>query len=556
MDRLEFWWDLAGPSSIINKVVQAVENRERVICLAAPDPRPEGLSKAVERRIRSELSLECATLDLSREDQAQPIPHLLAGLLGVPAVEIGSVSEFAAHPGLADQVLIIDGIDRTHLRRWGLFMRQLHLLRPEGMVVGPVVIALLPIGLNRDERVALLGMARSITTQGAVSRYDAISYAAQIGIRPSPDLVSRVGHAAAIDVAAWSRELLETMMVWEASDQIDPFALLEREAEKGRCSFPCWENGLVDYWDDEPAVHAVAAVQYGMRGHLRRRIWSAQAGVLLPFAYRILKSLIARHQDVLANRVSPERPYIKKYGPREVEVTDYWKLEFYDLQQVAEDILSPEERELRRLAQVTRNAVAHPGVIRPDQLARISEFYENHRDLIEGDVPGWNWPRCGQAMIITVGPSGAGKSTWSVQQGIEVVSSDEIRKEMSPDGEMPGSQAGVFHKVRAASSRVLEDGRDVIVDAMHLLSEHRLRQIAIAPPDIRIKYVLIDRPLADKLRDAGWRTGRGIVEKYDELFPAQVAAALQGDGRSEIQVVDLRKATPAEAENSERQPSK
>jgi hypothetical protein len=91
---------------------------------------------------------------------------------------------------------------------------------------------------------------------------------------------------------------------------------------------------------------------------------------------------------------------------------------------------------------------------------------------------------------------------------------------------------------------------------MHLLSEHRLRQIAIAPPDIRIKYVLIDRPLADKLRDAGWRTGRGIVEKYDELFPAQVAAALQGDGRSEIQVVDLRKATPAEAENSERQPSK
>jgi hypothetical protein len=167
----------------------------------------------------------------------------------------------------------------------------------------------------------------------------------------------------------------------------------------------------------------------------------------------------------LAKTVSLERPFTKKYGTREVEVTDCWKLEFYDFQQVAEDILSPVERELRRLAQVTRNAVAHPGVIRPNQLARISEYYENHRDLIEGDVPGWNWPRCGQSMTLTVGPSRAGKSKWSIEQGAEVVSPDEIRKESNPDGETPGSQAGLFHKVRAASSNVLEDGRD----AMHIL---------------------------------------------------------------------------------------
>jgi hypothetical protein len=89
-----------------------------------------------------------------------------------------------------------------------------------------------------------------------------------------------------------------------------------------------------------------------------------------------------------------------------------------------------------------------------------------------------------------------------------------------------------------------------------ILPEHRLRQIAIAPPDIRIKYVVIDRPLADKLRDAGWRIGRGIVEKYDGLFPAQVAAALQGDGRSDIQVVDLRSADPADAEREQRQLAK
>lgn len=89
MDRLHVWWDLGGPSSVINKIVQAIGNRERVLCLAAPNPRPAGLAGAIERRLRSELSLECATLDVSREDQADPIPHVLAGAFGISAV--GSV---------------------------------------------------------------------------------------------------------------------------------------------------------------------------------------------------------------------------------------------------------------------------------------------------------------------------------------------------------------------------------------------------------------------------------------------------------------------------------
>jgi predicted kinase len=548
MDRLDIWWNLAGPSSITNKIVQAVGNRERVLCLAAPSPRPAGLCAAIERKLRSELSLESATLDVSREDQTQPIPHLLAGSLGVPAVEIGSVGEFASHPGLADQVLIVDGIERSALRRWGLFLRQLHLSRSEEMIVGPVVIVLVPIGLNRDELAVLNGSARFLSTQGSVGRYDAISYAAQIGTRPSADLVSRVGHATTIDLAAWSRELLENMLAWEVSDQIDPFALLERAAQAPNLRFPCWENGLVDYWDDEPAVHAVAAVKYGMHDHLRRRLWSAQAGVLLPFAYRILRSLIRRHKDFLAKKVSPQKPWIKKYGTREVPVIDYWKLEFYDFQQLTENILSPEEAELRRVAHAIRNKVAHPDLVKPDQIARISDYYEAHRELVEADVPGWNWPRCGQSMILTVGPSGGGKSRWSAAQGVEIVSSDEIRKETNPDGETPGSQAGIFHRVRAASSKILEEGRDVIVDAMHVEAEHRLRQISIAPPDVGIRYVIIDRPRAEKLRDAGWRAGRGIVEKYDDIFPVKVIAALDGDGRPDIQVDDLRAQVPTSSQ--------
>jgi predicted kinase len=143
-------------------------------------------------------------------------------------------------------------------------------------------------------------------------------------------------------------------------------------------------------------------------------------------------------------------------------------------------------------------------------------------------------------MTLTIGPSGAGKSKWSGEQPVDVVSSDDIRKEISLDGETPGDQSAIFDRVRTDSSRVLGAGRDVIVDAMHIEPEHRLRQLSIAPPDTKIRYVVIDRPLAEKQRDAGWRAGRGLIEKYDRLFAAQAEVALKGDGRPDIQVVDLR----------------
>jgi len=540
MEREQIWWEQPGPANVVDRVVKAVASRRRALCIAAPDPRPSGLYAAIERKLRADLSLECATLDVAGEDQSQSIPHLLAGFLNVPAVEIGSVSDFASHPGLVDQVVVVDGIDRRHLRRWSLFLRQL-ISEPAGeAIVGPVVILLFPVGLPRDESVELRGPAQVVTTLGMIDRYDTASYIASIGGRPAQDLVSRVGHAVAIDVAAWSRELIEKMIVWEAADQIDPFALLERCADRSSCGFPCWENGLVDYWDDEPAAHAVAAIKYGLREHVRRRVWSAQASVLLPFTHRILRSLISRYQHILSKMVSPEKPLIKKFGDHEKVISDFWQLEFYDFKDFTKHLLSRQETDLMKIAAWTRNKVAHRDIIEPERITQFSDHYEAHRDTLDCDIAGWNWPRCGQTMTLTIGPSGAGKSKWSGEQPVEVVSSDNIRKEISPDGETPGDQSAIFNRVRTGSSSVLGAGRDVIVDAMHLEPEHRLRQISIAPPDTKIRYVVIDRPLSEKQRDAGWRAGKGLVEKYDRLFAAQAEVALKGDGRPDVQVVDLR----------------
>jgi hypothetical protein len=75
---------------------------------------------------------------------------------------------------------------------------------------------------------------------------------------------------------------------------------------------------------------------------------------------------------------------------------------------------------------------------------------------------------------------------------------------------------------------------------MHIEPDDRLRQLAIAPADVEKKYALIDRPLADKQRDGGWRGQKGLVDKYHRLFVDHAGAALAGDGRDDVEIIDLR----------------
>jgi hypothetical protein len=75
---------------------------------------------------------------------------------------------------------------------------------------------------------------------------------------------------------------------------------------------------------------------------------------------------------------------------------------------------------------------------------------------------------------------------------------------------------------------------------MHVEVEDRKRQSAVAPPDVRVRYVIVDRPLDEKRRDGGWRLEKGLVDKYDRLFVDQVAAAMTGDGSANVEIVDLR----------------
>ncbi len=539
MERQEIWWRAGGPASLLARIVRAVGRGERVVCVEAPDPRPRGFADALDGELRRELSLSCRRLDFSDASQRESLPHLIAERLDVAAAEIASVDDFADHRDLADTVVVVDGVDRQELRRWGLFLRALN-AKSGGPILGPVLIVWIPIGLTKAARKELCGRANAISTMGSISRYDTIAYLSQLGMRAYPDLRARVGQAVMIDVAAWSRDLLDDMLSWEVDDQIAPFVSLEKLGELNALRYPSFENGLVDLWDDEPTAHAAAAMRHGLKNHVRRRVWAAQAGVLLPFTYRILQSFVHRYRDTLDRNVSPQNPYVKDYNGRQVTVTDPRKLEFYDVSTFIGRLMPAREKELLKITRWARHETAHRNVISPDDIETLSDHYEANRDVLEGDIPGWDWPRCGQELTLTIGPPAAGKSRWASRLGIAVVSSDEIRKELGGEMVFNADQATVFREVRDRARKHLAQGDCVVVDAMNLESAHRARQISIMPRDLPIRYAVIGRPLEDKQRDAKWRAEKGLVEKYHGPFRECLEMALGADGLDGIEVIDLR----------------
>lgn len=83
--------------------------------------------------------------------------------------------------------------------------------------------------------------------------------------------------------------------------------------------------------------------------------------------------------------------------------------------------------------------------------------------------------------MVLVGLPGSGKSTWLAQQGIQAISTDQIRAILSDDVTNQNIHARVFATARYLLRQRLAIGRTVsYMDATHLTPAERLPYIEIA----------------------------------------------------------------------------
>jgi predicted kinase len=161
-------------------------------------------------------------------------------------------------------------------------------------------------------------------------------------------------------------------------------------------------------------------------------------------------------------------------------------------------------------------------------------------------------PLCEPGLLtLMVGPSGAGKSMWlasevAAQYGIHlshVISSDQIRTDLCGDFRDQTKNDEVFAALHAVVKIRLSHGLPCVVDATNLRRKDRMAAAALAKGG-KVRYVVIDRPMEEKARDAGWRAALpfDLLKKHQDTFGSQIKDILAGDKQANVEVIDLRRA--------------
>jgi hypothetical protein len=77
-----------------------------------------------------------------------------------------------------------------------------------------------------------------------------------------------------------------------------------------------WSRGMVDLTEGEESVHSAALALADLQGTVRRRIWSAEVGVMLPFVEE-------RHQKILSHLAGVLKvPFTTRFGELISDVHD------------------------------------------------------------------------------------------------------------------------------------------------------------------------------------------------------------------------------------------
>lgn len=165
-------------------------------------------------------------------------------------------------------------------------------------------------------------------------------------------------------------------------------------------------------------------------------------------------------------------------------------------------------------------------------------------------------------LTIMVGPAGAGKdhylnntspsAAWKATTGtgwqrVTVVSSDQLRQDLCGDFRDQSKNKQVFELFHSLVKTTLEHGGNVVANSTHIKRADRLATLACAPADCEVEYVVVDRPLQDKIRDGQWRNevrvkNMPLIEYHDQVFKSNLAQILAGDNDPRVTVKDMRHA--------------
>lgn len=534
------WWDLPGPAGFLRDAADRIaSDAVGIVGVSLPSLRPKGLLDALAAHVEEEIGLRAILLDAASFDPGQSPAHALAAAAGAQPGEIRSTKDFITAPQLADYLFILDAISLEAWDVWSLFLRTFRTERiASDRLAAPRLVIVQPAKLPPGEAAVSLG--RDILQwKKIVTRSDMQLYVETL-LGPGDDLVHRTSVATITETACWDPDLAQLLAGRGISDRLNPTALLSG-ANLQNLGEPCWSNGLVDIWDGGAHVHTLALVGQDGGELLTRRIWRAHVGAIFPAVELVRQTFVRRYFDELQAQMPIQKQFhqtVRTYNhPLELEIND---VAYYLRDQIPID-----EKRLLYHFKDLRTAMAHMEPANAQLIVQASTAWNAFAKsaTFNEEAMAWQWPRCGQRLVLLVGPSGAGKSTYASKTYLtdEILSSDAIREELFGTSDMGGNQEHIFQLLRVRAQVRLSSGRSAVIDATNIRQRDRIANALLVPRDIPVDYILIDRPMSEKERDAGWRAEKpDLLENHARLFARELPHILAGDELPNVVVHDMR----------------
>jgi predicted kinase len=199
------------------------------------------------------------------------------------------------------------------------------------------------------------------------------------------------------------------------------------------------------------------------------------------------------------------------------------------------------------------------GVI-DDRQSVVDMWREEGLTCLQAAPSTWDMPREATPVLnLLVGPSGAGKSTFvgsdhaAHTYGIHpqhVIASDRVRLDLFGTLQCMDKNQAVFDAVRRVIRARIKSGLPCTVDATHIRDKDRIDTAELAGGICPVRYIVLDRPLPDKLRDGGWRLdvtfqdGSNLIQRHDQIFRSNIKRIMAGDSLPHVNVFDERVIEP------------
>lgn len=244
------------------------------------------------------------------------------------------------------------------------------------------------------------------------------------------------------------------------------------------------------------------------------------------------------------------------------EVTGAWlrqhlprKLRYWFLYMRPADDTRPDHVVKREMLDRIRADGYDPFIVIDDRPSVVAMWREAGLVCLQA-APGEQPMPASAQLTLMVGPSGAGKSHWLDSHGKwgdwlqndydlpvyvdQVLSSDIFRRQLCGTVEDQSKNTEVFEALHAVAKTRLKHGLPTVIDATHLRRKDRMSAAQLVPATNPARYVVIDRPLEEKIATRGWRS-ESLVRKHHQHMQSQIKDILAGDGLPNVTVYDLRK---------------